>query len=141
MASSDDAYAISIADNEIVLRRIPEHWYNPETGFVDPQALTPHKNDTTGLSFGRAMFHGAEQEAAKGRAGKRYYVAVLAVTDVRASGATIVASPLPGDPAHAEIPDLTHEVKRTKVAIEMIAALRSRIIRIEGPFDGAAERG
>lgn len=132
--------ADSIADHELLFRRIPEatRWYDPDTGFIDPAALTPNKNDVTGLSVGRAAFHGAAHEAAKGRAGKRYFVAVLPVAVAKAVGAVIVPRPLADSPGHAEISNLTYQTRKTDDARKLIEALRRTVVQVEGPYDGQA---
>lgn len=126
-----------IADNELLYRRIPACWYRPDDGYIDPLAFRPNKLDVTGLSLGRASFHAAEAEAAKGRAGKKYFIAVVQASEVRKSGATVAPRPLEGDPGHAEIPELTYDARKTDFAERMIHAIRAAIIRVEGPFDGA----
>lgn len=128
----------SIADDELLFRRIPEatHWYRPDTGFIDPAALTPNKSDITGLSIGRAAFDSTEREAAKGRAGKRYYVAVLPAAAAKAAGAVIVPRPLANAPGHAEIANLTFQTRRTDESRKLVEALRTAVIRVEGPFEG-----
>lgn len=130
----------SVADDELLFRRIPEatHWYNPDTGFIDPAALTPNKNDASGLSVGRGAFHSTAHEAAKGRAGKRYYVAVIPAAVAKASGAIIVPRPLAGDPGHAEISNLTYHTRKTDDSRKLIEALRRAVSRVEGPFEGQA---
>lgn len=130
----------SIADDELLFRRIPEstHWYRPDTGFIDPAGFTPNKNDLTGLSVGRAKFQSPEQEAAKGRAGKRYYVAVLAAAAARVEGAMIAPRPLSNDAGHAEIVNLTYQTRKTDGARKLVERLRSIVLRVEGPFDGQA---
>ena len=130
----------SIADDELLFRRIPEatHWYNPDTEFIDPAALTPNKNDVTGLSVGRAAFRDSAREASKGRAGKRYYVAVIPAAVAKASGAVIVPRPLPNDPGHAEISNLTYQTRKNDDARKLIEALRNAVLRVEGPFEGQA---
>ncbi len=134
MASYDDFD--SVGDDEIVFRRIPACWYRPDTGFIDPTAFAPSKRDITGLSLGRASFHSPRDEAAIGRAGKEYYIAVLAVSDIARLGATVVARPVEGNTGHAEIPELTYVVRKTQAAVELIAALQKSVLRIEGPFPG-----
>jgi hypothetical protein len=132
--------ADSISDQELLFRRIPEatQWYRPDTGFIDPAAFTPNKNDITGLSLGRAAFQSTAQEAAKGRAGKTYYVAVLPVAVAKDAGAIIVPRPLANDPGHAEIVNLTFQRRKTDDSRKLIEVLRAAVIRVEGPFDGQA---
>ncbi|HVA48751.1 MAG TPA: hypothetical protein VNH11_20465 [Pirellulales bacterium] len=103
--------------------------------------MTPNKNDVTGLSMGRAAFCGPEEEAAKGRSGKRYYVAVLLAAKVKAGGAAVVPRPLPDDVGHAEIVNLTYRSKKTEESLKLIQSLRSAVLRVEGPFDGRAVPG
>lgn len=137
MASPDEPSPIS--DDEILFRRIPEMWYKRDIGYLSPLAFRPNEADATGLSVGRGAFHSAEAEAAKGRAGKKYYVAVLKASDIRQAGATIVPRPLESDPAHAEIPELTYDQRKTDDAERIMHALRSSIIRVDGPFEGSAQ--
>lgn len=130
----------SIGDDELLFRRIPEAtgWYRPDTGFLDPAALTPNRNDVTGLSVGRASFRNAELEAAKGRAGKRYYVAVLSAAVAKAGGAVIVPRPLSDDAGHAEVANLRYETRKADAARKLVVVLRAAAIRVEGPFAGLA---
>jgi hypothetical protein len=100
-----------VADDEFVYRRIPQNFYLP--GFrpaVQTFAFRPNQNDTTGLSVFRAGFLRPEDTLANVDPAKRnsYFVARLAVADLRALGLTVVADPDPNGPAgHAMIPELS----------------------------------
>ena len=133
-----------VGDDELLFRRIPAHtdWYNPLTRTISPAAFRPSDNDTTGLSFSRAQLNplGPSQEAARGRAGKQYYVAVLKVADLRAAGIEVVPVPqLPSDPGHAEAPSVTSANRKLTPSRENIQLLRSLVVEVVGPFDGQKE--
>lgn len=67
--------------------------------------------------------------------GKSYYVALLRAADIRAAGMDVVPKPLPDDPGHAEIPELTYENRKSKQAIEWRTLLAEKLfLQIEGPF-------
>lgn len=84
----------------------------------------------------RAKYKTIEQ-AAKGRPGRTYYVAVLRAGDLRANGIDVVARPREGDPGHAELPGLTYENRRTDRSLEWKNILSQRLcLRVEGPFQG-----
>lgn len=125
-----------IDDSELLYRRIPESmgWYNPaEDERPSPLAFRPGQRDISGLSLYRAK-HKLLEEAARGQAGKRYYIAVLRAGDLRACGMNVVQRP-PEDPAHCEIPDLTFESRKQDEALEMQKRLAHELcIRVEGPF-------
>lgn len=132
-----------VADDELLFRRIPATtgWYDPVSKSVSPAAFTPNKNDTTGLSFSRAKFNpaGASEEAARGRSGKQYHVAVLRVSDLKAAGIDVIPMPQPpSDRGHAEAPALTYQIRKTNEARELIQRLRSLVLEVLGPFDGQA---
>lgn len=134
MASPDDHELVD--DEEKLYRRIPECWYKAATKFIDPLAFKPSESDVTGLSVGRASFHPPEDEAARGRRGKRYYVAVLAASDVRRLGGTVIGKAEYDNPGHAEIPELTYAARKSDKAVELMQGLRDSVITVEGPFDG-----
>ena len=126
-----------IDDDEVLFRRVPVStgWYHPEEEPpVEPEAFRPNKNDATGVSLSRARYTPIE-EAASGRPGKSYYVAVLRAGDIRAAGMEVVARPLEGSLGHAEITSLTHDSRRSRQAIEWRYFLAHRLcLRVEGPF-------
>ena len=125
----------TIADDELLYRRVPEStgWYNPATGILASQAFAPHKtNDATGLSVSRATYQSIE-EAAKGRPGKSYYVAVLRCSDLRQNGIDIVQTP-PDDPSHADFPDLNSANRRAEETLERERLLVQLCLRVQGPF-------
>jgi hypothetical protein len=124
----------SVDDDELLYRRIPEAWYDPVTGVVHDQAFAPHKtNDLTGLSLSRAKYK-TIQQAAKGRAGKRYFVAILRARDVRSLGIVIEPRPLRDDPGHAEIPTLNADNRKQPRTLELQRALLGAAHAVEGPF-------
>ena len=129
-----------IADEELLYRRVPEStgWFSPATG-LSPQAFAPHKtSDATGLSVVRAKFKSVE-EAAKGRPGKSYYVAVLRAGDLRRHGIEIVPRPLPGDEGHAELPDLNAGRRKAVETLERQRIIPELCLKVEGPFTTAEE--
>src|SRR3989442_13542480 len=97
-----------IGDDELLYRRVPAslNLYDPTAvPNLLPDAFRPNANDTSGLSVHRAKYKSVEQ-AARGRAGKQYYVVILRAGDLRAKGIEVSPRPLEGDPGHAEIPGL-----------------------------------
>mgnify|MGYP007026272002 CR=1 FL=1 len=118
-----------VLDEEILYRRIPAstNWYDPDrTPPLEAEAFRPNRNDESGVSLARAKYKTVEQ-AACGRAGKQYYVAVLRAGDMRAAGVDVAARPLADDPSHTEIPGLTYDNRKSKQAIEwrVVATCRS----------------
>ena len=126
-----------IADDELLYRRIPvsQGYYDPANDpRPSPLAFKPTRNDTTGLSAHRAKYATIEQ-AARGRPGKSYYVAVLRAGDMRAVGIDVLPRSLEDDPGHAEIPGLTFENRKSMPYYEWQTLLAEQIcLRVEGPF-------
>jgi hypothetical protein len=123
-----------ISDDEMLYRRIPVDWYSTSTGQLDDQAFAPHKTrDATGLSVVRAKYKLIE-EAAKGRQGKSYYVAVFRAGDLRREGMEIVPRPKGGDPGHAELPDLNASNRKSDITVERQQILVRLCREIKGPF-------
>lgn len=130
----------TIADEERLYRRVPEStgWYDPVTGILDSRAFAPHKtNDATGLSVSRSK-HKSIEEAAKGRPGKTYYVAVLRVSDLRQNGIEVVQTP-PDDPSHAELPNLNANNRKESATLERQRLLTELCLSVEGPFRSSDE--
>ena len=127
-----------VADDELLYRRIPvsKGWCT-ESG-LSPEAFDPRKDETTGISVYRDKYKPLE-EAAKGRSKKGYYIAVFRAGDLRQHGMEVVSRPAPGDPGHAELPDLTCENRLTSRALERKLLLSKLFLRVEGPFPPAAE--
>jgi len=124
-----------IDEDELLYRRVPAStgWYVPENGLA-PEAFAPHKTeDRTGLSVSRARYKSLEA-AAKGRPGKSYYVAVLRARDLFAKGIAVAPRPLPDDPAHAELPDLNSQNRKSDETVERQRLLVELCLRVEGPF-------
>ena len=125
-----------ITDEELLYRRVPAStgWYDPTTGSLKPEAFAPHKtNDVTGLSVYRAKYKSIE-EAARGRPGKSYYVAVLRTDDLTQHSIEVVPCTLPGDPGHAQLPDLNSSNRKTDQTLERQRLLTKLCLRVEGPF-------
>ena len=126
-----------ITDEELLYRRIPAQWFDPDLKEVNSAAFAPHKErDTSGLSVWRAKFKSLE-EVARGQPGKIYYVAVLNVADLIAAGIRVVPQPdVPGgyDIAHAELPDLNSTIRKDSKTIETTMALARLCRSVEGPF-------
>jgi hypothetical protein len=103
-----------VADGELLYRRISvaSGWYSPGE-VLNAAVFAPHKTeDETGLSVWRAKYKTVEQ-AARGRAGKSYYVAILSAEDLRQLGIEVLPSPQPDDRGHAEMPDLNSANRKT----------------------------
>lgn len=128
----------AIADDEILYRRIPFPYFNPEEdAHPTPMAFRPRASDATGLSLYRAKYRTMVQVAENVR-GKRYWVAALRAGELREHGIDVAPRPTPTDPWHAEIPGLTYESRRTPRAKEQQLLLAERLcVRIEGPFPEA----
>ena len=127
-----------ILDDEILYRRVPVsmEWYdrekNPPLNYF---AFCPTKNDKTRLSVYRGKYKTAQQVAASLRPGARYYVAELRAGDLLSKKISVVPAPLPDDPGHAEIPDLTYQNKDTSRAIEIQKTLAEELcLCVHGPF-------
>jgi hypothetical protein len=129
-----------IDDDEILYRRIPvsTNWYSPDTRILSPEAFSPHKDqDPTGLSISRGKYKSAEQ-AAQGRSGKTYFIAVLRAGDLKKAG--INATPRPEladgkhDAAHAELPELNSGNRKDSKTLERQRTLVQLCLRIEGPY-------
>lgn len=130
-----------IADEEYLYRRVPAssvpQWYDPITKELSDQAFAPHKTeDATGLSVSRAKYKSVEQ-AARGRAGKSYFVAVLLAADVRQAGMNIEPRPETPhgyDPAHAELPDLNSANRKQSDTLQRQRTLVALCREVVGPF-------
>ncbi|MBN1554661.1 MAG: hypothetical protein JXA11_07940 [Phycisphaerae bacterium] len=128
----------TIADDEILYRRIPVNYYDPQS--VPPimmVAFRPNEHDKTGLSLDRKLFVTPEESAAFGREGCEFYIAVLCAKDLRDCGMEVNPKPLPGKPGHAEISNLTYDNKKGIRQKEWRDMLATRLCReIMGPFPG-----
>lgn len=135
-----------IDDDEILYRRVPAaaapQRYDPDTGELTDQAFAPHRTeDVTGISLVREKFKNAEQ-AARGRAGKSYYVAALRAGDIRCAGMSVEPRPHLScgiDPAHAELPDLNSGNRKDDATLERQRVLVRLCLRVLGPFDAPAD--
>jgi hypothetical protein len=127
-----------IADDELLYRRIPRSkgWYSV-TG-LSPDAFDPRDDETTGISIYRAKYKTLE-DAAKGKSKKGYYIAVFRASVLTANGIRAVPRPLPDDPGHAELPDLTCHNRLTDEALNLKNLLTSLPESVEGPFLPAAQ--
>lgn len=126
-----------ITDDEELYRRIAvsQNYYDPSISEPpSPKAFRPRKPDETGLSIQRAKF-ASEEEICTNERGSRYYVAVLRAGDLRARGIEVVARPLPGNPGHAELPQLRYEDRRARESVERQVMLAHTLcLRIVGPY-------
>jgi hypothetical protein len=123
-----------VDESEFVYRRIHRSYYRDDLAIpTQPVAFRPNANDTTGLSVFRANLVRAEDTLANVDASKRsdYYVARLAVRDLRRLGLTVVPEPDPnGPPGHAVIPELSwqsyqankHHLKQIQVELAKLAS-------------------
>jgi len=130
-----------IRDDEVLLRRIltSENWYDPQTGKVELFAFRPRKSDVDGLSLARADFGSAAEEAARGRKGKEYWVAILTAADARARNIVIEPDPQPNSPGHARIPSLTYANRKSDASMETQRALAEMVVDVKGPLPGMTE--
>lgn len=136
-----DDGAEPVADEELLYRRVPAStgWYDPTTGVLRAEAFIPHRNnDETGLSVSRSKYKSIE-EAGQGRPGKSYFVAVLRAKDLRENGIQVHPCPLPEDPGHAELPDLTSANRKNDLTLERARLLAETLTQsVQGPF-GSSE--
>lgn len=133
-----------VADDELLYRRVSASamppQYDAATGKLSDQAFAPHlTRDISGLSVWRAKLKSL-QEAAQGRSGKSYFVAVLRARDLRNRGIEVVSRPeLPTgqyDAAHAEFPDLNAANRKDDITLERQRILAEELcLRVEGPFE------
>jgi hypothetical protein len=121
-----------IADDELLYRRIPvsKGWYD-EQG-LSAEAFDPRPDEETGISIYRAKYVSLEK-AAQGKSKKGYWVAVLRAGDLRRHGIRVEPRPLPEDPGHAELPDLTCHNRDSAEARERQQRLVELCLRVEGP--------
>jgi hypothetical protein len=100
-----------VEEHEFVLRRIHRNAYNSNLDSpILRIAFQPNQNDDTGLSVFRERFVDATGTLADIAPEKRdaYFVARLAVLDLRSIGLTVVPEPQPQGPrGHAVIPELS----------------------------------
>lgn len=132
-----DAGHDPIADEELLYRRIPVtmNWY--VGGNLSPEAFDPRKDETTGISVSRAKYISVKQ-AAQGMSKKGYFVAILNAGELRKNGVRVEPRPLPDDPGHAELPDLTCDNRgtpETQARKVLLATVLTR--QVEGPFPPA----
>ncbi|MCI0462429.1 MAG: hypothetical protein L0Z62_36215 [Gemmataceae bacterium] len=107
-----------VDDGEFVFRRIHRTFFDPRVQIpIQFPAFRPNPHDTTGLAVFRARFAQpvdtlASLDPAKA---KDYYVARLAVRDLRNLGLTVVPEPVPGGPSgHAVIPEMSWHAYRAQ---------------------------
>lgn len=131
-----------IGDDELLYRRVLLEHFDPSASpHPSPLAFRPTNEDTSGLSLSRAKYTSVA-DAARGRAGKSYYVAAMRAGDLRAAGIEIVPKPRGGQPGHAEIPGLTRETRSTLEGKSLSLLLSQKhCIRVEGPFHSAGSGG
>ncbi len=125
-----------IVDDEILYRRVPEsqNWFDPMTRDLSPAAFGPNKRDLTGISLSRAKLRSLD-DAARGKAGKRYYVAKLRVCDLLNEGIRIVPTPTKDDLGHAELPDLNAGNRRSDDVVKVTNTLAKKLVfEVVGPF-------
>ncbi len=98
-----------VTEEEAILRRIHKRYYNPqEIIAVQPEAFRPTERDEDGLSVFRERFVSAAEVITAIAEEKRrlYYVARLAVRDLRGLNLTVLPAVQTGLPGHAIIPEL-----------------------------------
>lgn len=123
----------SIADDELLYRRIPvsKNWYSNDG--LSPEAFDPRDDETTGISFYRAKYVTIEQ-AARGLSKKGYYVASFRASDLAANGIIVVPRPEADDPGHAELPDLRFDNREADEALGLKHLLAELPESVKGPF-------
>ncbi len=132
-----------IEDDEVLYRRVPasQGWWNaarPEDG-LSPQAFHPNRNDTDGISLFRAK-HTSIEQAASGRPGKSYFIAVLNASDLKQAGIAIRATPTKEAPGHASLPELNYANRRSPEAKRLEGLLaRALCLKVKGPFPTPAD--
>ena len=126
-----------ISEEEILYRRIPvsKNYYNPDKyPPLSPEAFNPIRLDSTGLSLTRGKYLSI-QEAARGLSRSGYYVAVFKAGDLQAVGINIVPRPLPGNPGHVEITDITFDERESENVRRIKGLMGLKLCkRVEGPF-------
>jgi hypothetical protein len=99
-----------VKDDEFVYRRIHRNFYDANVPtLIRSEAFRPRHNDDIGLSVFRAAFVQPADTLSNIDAGKRneYYVARVAVQELRRLGLTVVPDPDPNGPlGRAVIPEL-----------------------------------
>jgi hypothetical protein len=122
-----------VADDEVLYRRIPVStgWY--ADGRLSPEAFDPRPDETTGISIYRKKYKSLE-EVARGKSKKGYYVAEFRASDLRRHGVEVEPRPLPDDPGHAELPDLTCLNRLDAEALERKLRLARLSLRVHGRF-------
>jgi hypothetical protein len=108
-----------VADTEFVFRRIHPSFYRADQALpVLYQAFRPAKQDTAGLSVLRAVLAQPQDTLPRGPAkASGYWVARVAVIDIRKLGLTVAPDPiLGGPPGHAVIPELSWDAYQTDKA-------------------------
>ena len=125
-----------IADDELLYRRVPVSmgWYD-EKG-LSAEAFYPRADEGSGISIYRAKYKTLEK-AAEGKSKRGYWVAVLRAGDLRQHGIGVEPRPLPDDPGHAELPDLTCHNRDSAAALERQQRLAELCLRVEGPIPPA----
>ena len=130
-----------VDDGEFVYRRIHPTFYDPSQPIpVRLLAFRPSEQDAAGLSVLRAQFARPQDVLANRDPAKMagYYVARLAVRQLRALGLSVIPDPIPGGPAgHAVIPELAcdsyqNNKKQWKPVLTELAKLASADI-VLGP--------
>ncbi|MBI4605646.1 MAG: hypothetical protein HY721_27080 [Planctomycetes bacterium] len=131
-----------IADDELLYRRISENtrWHQGDANApVHRKAFQPNKGDLEGLSVSRAKYETPEAAAGRGRRGKSYYLAVLKASDLRAADIAVAPKPQEADPGHAELPALRSDNRKSNEVQGLMMQIARLVVRVEGPFPGAAD--
>lgn len=104
-------------------------------GAIVPASVSPNRDrDQLGISLWRAKYK-SEAEAAYGIPGKRYYLAVLRMSDLRNNGVSVLPDVEHGGPGHAVIPDLNAQNRRSEQAAQLERLLaESLTLKVTGPF-------
>lgn len=131
-----------IGGDELLYRKIPvsQGWYDRQTRYVSPYSFNPRPDDIDGISLERSRsethpeFRTAEQ-AAVGNSKRGYFIAVLKVSDILAAGMSVVAKPIEGVLGHVQIPELTHENRKSVASEEFKVTLAHKLVtEVLGPL-------
>jgi hypothetical protein len=130
-----------IDGEEIIYRRIPvsQHWYELDKDVKpSPQAFYPTSQDLDGISLARAKYSTPSSTGAKGRKGRKYWIATLRAADIFAAGIEILPDPPPDgtDPSHARIASMHYADRKSPSVRSNMVILSELCITVEGPFDG-----
>ncbi|MAS94427.1 MAG: hypothetical protein CMO55_14605 [Verrucomicrobiales bacterium] len=110
------------------------NYYNSETNHVELNAFRPEKHDTDGVSVSFKPPRTDEQEGLSGRNPGGYEVATIPEKALESHQISVREDPTPENPAHAIIPELRYENRRSDRAYELMKALSDAVTEVTGPY-------